>query len=297
MKTKKAVSVGVLLAVVIVFSGCSSEKVEIDSLQEVSAMNKNKRGNNKQAYQKQNNSQAIDEAEYEIAESDFIKGEQLIGDIEISNLSEGEKAGLIQMREEEKLAHDVYVTLYEKWGQNIFNNISQSEQTHTDTIKVLLEKYNLTDPVTSDKVGMFTAPEMQKLYNDLTAKGNVSLVEALTVGAIIEDLDISDLNKLLATTDNEDIKIAYQNLNKGSRNHMRAFIRNLERNGGAYSPQYISQTEYNKIIGGEQERGSVDANGMSTGMIEEGGRHGQGSRDEQGNGGGRGQGQGGGNRR
>ncbi len=166
--------------------------------------------------------------------------------------------------------------MYKKWGQNTFQNIAKSEQTHMDTVKVLLDKYSITDPVVSSEVGVFTALEMQKLYDGLVAKGNVSLVEALTVGTIVEDFDIRDLNKFLAETDNEDIQIAYQNLNKGSRNHLRAYVRQLERNGGEYTPQYISQVEYDEIIAGEQERGSVDAKGQGQDM---GSRQGQGRGD------------------
>lgn len=55
-----------------------------------------------------------------------------------STISEQEKNGLIQMREEEKLARDVYKTLWEKWGNQIFSNIAQSEQTHTDAIMKIL---------------------------------------------------------------------------------------------------------------------------------------------------------------
>ena len=210
--------------------------------------------------------------QYVVDESDNIKPHTLLSNTPAGELSDAEKAGLIQMREEEKLAHDVYVTLYEKWGQNIFNNISKSEQTHTDTVKYILDKYEIEDPVKDTTVGAFTLPQMQKLYDSLVKQGNKSLTDALIVGATIEDLDIDDLNKLLAQTDNEDIKIAYQNLNKGSRNHMRAFIRNLERNGGEYSPQYISEEEYQEIISGKQERGSLNAQGQGQRQGRGGGR-------------------------
>ncbi len=204
--------------------------------------------------------------QYVVDESDNIKPHTLLSNTPAGELSDVEKAGLIQMREEEKLAHDVYVTLYEKWGQNIFNNISKSEQTHTDTVKYILDKYKIEDPVKDTTVGVFTAPQMQGLYDSLVEQGNKSLTDALVVGATIEDLDINDLNKLLAQTNNEDIKIAYQNLNKGSHNHMRAFIRNLERNGGKYSPQYISEAQYQEIISGEQERGSLNGQGQNSGQ-------------------------------
>ncbi|MEN8252517.1 MAG: DUF2202 domain-containing protein [Patescibacteria group bacterium] len=215
--------------------------------------------------QKETAKEQVKTQEYVVDSSDNVKPHSLISEAEKGELSEEEKGGLIFMREEEKLARDVYATLYEKWGQQIFTNISESEQTHTDTVKFLLDKYGVDDPVVDDAVGVFASEEMQELYDSLVVKGETSLTEALTVGAIVEDLDISDLEKLLAQTDNEDIQIAYQNLMKGSRNHLRAFTRQLERNGEDYSPQYIDESTYQEIITGQQERGNVDAQGQMSG--------------------------------
>lgn len=54
-----------------------------------------------------------------------------------------------------------------------------------------------------------------------------------------------------------DIITTYNNLNKGSRNHLRAYIRLVENNNGSYSPRYISQAEFDNIISSAQERGRV----------------------------------------
>ncbi len=193
--------------------------------------------------------------EYPIDQSDFVKGDELIKDIPKSELSEEEIAGLILMREEEKLARDVYNTLGKKWGMKIFTNIAKSEQTHTDAIKVLLDRYNIDDPVKNDSTGAFTSPQMDKLYKNLVKQGNATLLDGLIVGGIVEDLDIKDLNELLTKTDKADIITTYNNLNKGSRNHLRAYIKQITNNGGSYSPQYISQTEFDNIISSAQERG------------------------------------------
>lgn len=181
----------------------------------------------------------------------------LIADIPKSPLNEEEKKGLILMREEEKLARDVYTTLGDTWGIPIFYNISRAEQVHTDAVKALLDRYDIEDPVKNDATGIFTSPELAKLYKELTDKGSKSLMDALEVGATIEDLDIKDLNELLSKTDNEDITVTYKNLNKGSRNHMRAFTRQLYNRGENYQPQFISQAEFNSIINSQHERGYV----------------------------------------
>ena len=195
--------------------------------------------------------------EYIIDQSDFVKGNELIKDIPESQLNEEEIAGLVLMREEEKLARDVYNVLGEKWETEIFTNIAKSEQTHTDAIKVLLDRYNIEDPVKDDSIGIFTSPELDELYKNLVEQGESSLLDALIVGATVEDLDIKDLNELSAKTDNSDIIITYNNLNKGSRNHLRAFMRQINNNEGSYSPQYISQSEFDDIISSAQEKGPV----------------------------------------
>ncbi|MCK5476661.1 MAG: DUF2202 domain-containing protein [Candidatus Aenigmarchaeota archaeon] len=195
--------------------------------------------------------------EYIIDQSDFVKGNELIEDIPKSQLSEEEVEGLVLMREEEKLARDVYNVLGEKWGTNIFTNIAKSEQTHTDAVKVLLDRYNIEDPVKDDSIGVFNSNELDELYKTLVKQGSLSLLDALKVGATVEDLDIKDLNELSAKTDNADIITTYNNLNKGSRNHLRAYIKQIENNGGSYSPQYISQAEFDSIISSEQEKGQV----------------------------------------
>ena len=128
-------------------------------------------------------------------------------------ISAEENKGLVYMREEEKLARDVYLTLNNKWNMRVFANISQSEQRHTDAIKILLDKYNLKDPVANDSIGVFNNKTLAGLYSTLTKQGNSSLTEALKVGALIEEIDIIDLQKELdESVDNADIKYVYQNL-------------------------------------------------------------------------------------
>ena len=46
--------------------------------------------------------------------------------ISTSDLTESEIASLLKMKEEEKLARDVYSVLAQKWGSLVFTNISKS---------------------------------------------------------------------------------------------------------------------------------------------------------------------------
>jgi hypothetical protein len=196
--------------------------------------------------------------EYVVADSHMYKVSEPVMISNKETLTESEEKWLVLMREEEKLARDVYLTLADTWNIQIFSNIANSEQTHTDAIKTLLTRYNISDPVTDDSVGVFTNPELAKLYTDLVDQGSKSLLSALKIGATIEDLDINDLDKALLETTKEDIKIVYQNLQKGSRNHLRAFVRQIEKNGGDYFPQYISNDSYEKIISSTQEKGRIE---------------------------------------
>lgn len=118
-----------------------------------------------------------------------------------ADLSEAEQEALIYMREEEKLALDVYQQMYDLWGTPIFNNIRASEQTHTAAVEALLERYDVPDPA-SEESGVFTNPDLQVLYDDLVARGSQSLSAALQVGAAIEEIDILDLQERLAQTEN-----------------------------------------------------------------------------------------------
>ncbi|WP_298292016.1 DUF2202 domain-containing protein [Thiomonas sp.] len=174
-----------------------------------------------------------------------------------SPLSTEEANALLFMREEEKLARDVYLLLGTQWGQKVFSNIAASEQQHMDAVALLLTRYALPDPAAGMAAGTFSSAELQQLFNALTAQGQASLVAALTVGATIEDLDIKDLQTRLAQTDNADVQLVFNELMKGSRNHLRAFIGQLSTLGVGYTPQYISQAEFDAIVGSPMETGSL----------------------------------------
>jgi hypothetical protein len=184
------------------------------------------------------------------------EGETAISGISSGALSDDEIAGLVFMREEEKLAHDVYLTLYEQWGQRTFANIANSEQSHTDAIKALLDAYGLDDPAAERGVGDFADPDLQALYDQLLAEGSASLDAALRVGAAIEEIDILDLEQRIGLTDEVEIIRVYENLIAGSENHLRAFTSVIERQGGTiYQPDYLSQGAYDLIVSASSGRG------------------------------------------
>jgi hypothetical protein len=123
-----------------------------------------------------------------------------------ATLSDDEVADLAFQREEEKLARDVYLALYAKWGAAIFSNIAKSEQKHTDTLKKMLDKYGLPDPALPD-IGAFTNPDLRARYVSLVADGLISHVDGLYVGATIEEIDMIDIQQALDATSRLDRRI------------------------------------------------------------------------------------------
>lgn len=172
-----------------------------------------------------------------------------------SSLSQTDIDGLVFMREEEKLARDVYTALYKQWGVRAFDNISQSESTHMAAVKSILDAYGIADPVGANDYGVFTNQTLQGLYTALVAQGSTSALDALMVGAEIEDLDIKDLQRYVAQTTNPDIIRVYQNLMKGSRNHLRTFVGLVQAQGSTYEARHLTQEEVGAIVSSPRERG------------------------------------------
>jgi hypothetical protein len=171
-------------------------------------------------------------------------------------LSDSDEAALIFMREEEKLAHDVYLALYDQWGLPIFSNISRSEQSHTEAVKDLLEAYGVPDTASSEP-GVFNNPDLQTLYHELVADGLQSLPEALRVGALIEEIDILDLQQRLAETNNTAVQTVFNNLLEGSFNHLRAFTSTLNtQTGEIYQPRYMTLEEFQAAFSSSNEAGN-----------------------------------------
>jgi len=169
-------------------------------------------------------------------------------------LNSTEIASLLFMREEEKMARDVYIKMYGAWNDSVFDNIASSEQEHMDAIKVLLDKYNLTDPVI-DSIGVFNDPELQHQYDELLESGEVSHMEGLRVGALIEEVDMKDIQEAIDTIENEDMISTYESLLKGSRNHLRSFVAKIEEQGVVYEAQLLTQEEVDAIVDSPIERG------------------------------------------
>ena len=148
---------------------------------------------------------------------------QMIAQYPVSNLTEEMKEGLYNQYGEEKMAHDVYLYAYEKYGTPVFKNIAKSEQRHMDTIKVLLDRYGITPPTDYAKD--------TELAEQLKAKVDEGLEQALNVGVTIEEVDIKDIPELTKQAydgNAKDLVAVYTNIAGGSYNHLRGFLQTLK---------------------------------------------------------------------
>lgn len=171
-----------------------------------------------------------------------------VSSLPVEPVDSAEKQRVLFIREEEKLAYDVYQAMFDKYGVKIFQNIPNSELSHMEAMLTIITKYQLVDPMDKNPRGVFANADLQSLYNALVSQGNGSILAAYQVGAKIEELDIFDLNKSIAVTNNQDVKLVYDFLNKGSRNHLRSFFKNLTNAGGTYTPVFITKAEFDAIV-------------------------------------------------
>lgn len=192
-------------------------------------------------------------AAYALAAATLTTTTLSFADEAITGLSVVEAEDLTFMREEEKLARDVYLTMQEYWDNKVFVNIALSEQSHADAIASLLDKYGLIDPAL-DATGYFNNADLQALYDQLVTRGMASELEALHVGGLIEEVDMLDIQHAIDRAEHADIIGVYESLLCGSRNHLRSFVGSIERQGVDYQAQYLSQEEVDSIVGSPMER-------------------------------------------
>jgi hypothetical protein len=168
------------------------------------------------------------------------------------SLTEEEKVGLLFMLEEEKLARDTYIYMNNLWSMNQFDNIKNSEQTHMNAIKTILDQNNIDYTILPE--GQFDNENLQNLYNQFVIDGQVSSSNALQIGATIEDLDIVDLEDYINESTNQVLISTYQSLQCGSRNHLRSFVSAINNDESIYIPQFLTIEEYENILNGSHEQ-------------------------------------------
>lgn len=181
------------------------------------------------------------------------------GTISGQPLSQIERDALTGMIEEEKLAHDVYVTLAESTALPLYTNIAGAESRHVNALRQVALRYSVDVPSASNMIGEFSDPKFKELYVSLVKKGKNSPLDAAEVGAKIEELDISDLTTAIANSTHDDITAVYSNLQRASRNHLRSYSSQISSLGGTYDAEDLSQKEFDRIATSAFEPGGRGA--------------------------------------
>jgi hypothetical protein len=167
--------------------------------------------------------------------------------IAMANLSPGDIQGIMFIWEEEKVARDLYSSLYRGTNLTIFADLARSEQRHMDQAGMLMDGYGMKAPVTAEP-GVFSNETLDGLYADLLAQGRRSEEDALKAAAVFEEISIVDLEREISSARAEDVRAVYQGLLAGSRKHLRSYVRDLEDLGIRYTPEYLSQEEYRETV-------------------------------------------------
>jgi hypothetical protein len=186
-----------------------------------------------------------------------------------SSISSSVKSSLAYMYEEERLAKEVYLAIYQKQPIRQLSKIaSNSETRHIEAVKDLAQKYGVKTSL--QQVGRYQNSHIQSLFNQLYHKGIRSKKDALEVGCIVEVTDINDLDRYISQAQRagaDDVLQTYDFLRKGSYNHYWAFDRGLKQlgisNGCCSLGDKYCHNEYPK---NERGRGHQRGQGHGRGM-------------------------------
>lgn len=163
------------------------------------------------------------------------------------SLTPSEIEGLMYLREEEKMAHDLYRAYFLDNNLHIFKKIALAERKHMKATRRLINFYGLTDPAIQ-AAGQFSDTTIQAMYDALLADGLVSPEDALNSAAYVEESDILDLMNELSATSNTNLIFVYSKLLNGSKRHLKGLVHILDNYGIVYQPQLLDSTLYNDII-------------------------------------------------
>lgn len=188
------------------------------------------------------------EAKHDVAQGEAVLTLLGSGDATAAaSLSPGDAQGIVFIWEEEKVARDLYSSLYLGTNLSIFADLARSEQRHMDQAGMLMDRYGLKAPMTMDP-GVFSNEALEGLYADLLARGRRSEEDALKAAADFEEISIMDLEKEISSARAEDVRVVYQGLLAGSRKHLRSYVGGLQDLGIRYTPEHLSLEEYGEIV-------------------------------------------------
>jgi hypothetical protein len=179
-------------------------------------------------------------------------------------ITKAQREELLLLHEEERLARDVYQALGKKYPLNPFLNIPHSEQNHMQATAELLTYHGIPVPE-EGAPGVYGSKVLNKLYKRFMKRGSKSEIDALSVGALVEETDIRDLREMAAAPPSAVAKSLSEQLESASYNHLRAFVRNLSARGVDYEPKILSATDFSEIVGETSSPGRGKGAGQGRG--------------------------------
>lgn len=170
-----------------------------------------------------------------------------------ADLTTDEIEFIYAVREDEKIARDLYFSFFRNFGLKTFENIGKAEDNHIKATEKLFDYYEIDYPALSAN-GKFEDASRQKLFDSLLLKGTPEL-EAFKVMALLEESNIVEYGEVLKSIVNPNIKLVIENLAKASANHFKAAIRQITALGGTYAPALMTQEQYRALIAIGFEKG------------------------------------------
>jgi hypothetical protein len=139
-------------------------------------------------------------------------------------LTESQKQTLAQQAEKEKLSHDVYVAYFESTGDYRFERVAASEEQHLQALRMLMNRYDVTDPTEGLDEGEFRSDSVDEAYDAYLGEGD-GLAAALKAAQEIEEEDIAGLDKAAKALEAPDAEQVYEHLTVASQHHLEVFSR------------------------------------------------------------------------
>jgi hypothetical protein len=137
-------------------------------------------------------------------------------------LTAAQRAELVSLAENEKLAHDLYAQFAKVYGLRVFSNLAAAEASHLHALRMLMTRYGITDPTAGQAAGTFSTASVQASYDRLLATGRGGEHAALTVAQGLEQQAISRYGDALSGLTAPDATKVLQNLKTAEARHLAA---------------------------------------------------------------------------
>lgn len=168
-------------------------------------------------------------------------------DIGLGGLDVAEVNDLLSTREQVKLTEDVSTVMYEKWGLQVFDAVVSDSQKQGKSLQSLISSYGLEDPYIAEQ-GNYTNENLEVLYKGLIEQGLRSQEDALLVGALLKELNVSHSWQSEHTTDDARLMRQYKRLYQDAYDHLNEFVYTYQKlSGKSYTNQYLGDSQFQYV--------------------------------------------------